>query len=146
MIKYEPCRFYEISRVLYIAYITHIQTAERLWDSTLGLPARENGYGLIDDCTTSRTGEKQINGGMLRPDDPDMEKKKDDCFRRAGYLAKTNTKGNAPKGQRLIGIANLPPLFTRESADFPHLFPKIRRMSIFILASMFKKFQRKKPK
>ena len=78
----------------------HIQTAERLWDTTLGLPARENGYGLIDDCTTSRTGEKQVNGVMLRPDDPDMEAKKADCFRRASYLAKTNTKGNAPKGQR----------------------------------------------
>ena len=31
----------------------HIATAERLWDSTLGLPERENGYGLIDDCTTN---------------------------------------------------------------------------------------------
>ena len=89
-------------------YITHIQTAERLWDSTLGLPARENGYGLIDDCTPNRTGDKQINGVMLRSDDPDMEKKKDDCFRRASYLAKTNTKGNAPKGQRLMFSSRIP--------------------------------------
>ena len=86
----------------------HIQTAERLWDTTLGLPARENGYGLIDDCTTSRTGETQINGVMLRPDDPDMEKKKDDCFRRASYLAKTNTKGNAPKYQREMFSSRIP--------------------------------------
>ena len=86
----------------------HIQTAERLWDTTLGLPARENGYGLIDDCTTSRTGETQINGVMLRPDDPDMEKKKDDCFRRASYLAKTNTKGNAPKYQREMFSSRMP--------------------------------------
>ena len=86
----------------------HIQTAERLWDSTLGLPAKENGYGLIDDCTTSRTGEKQINGVMLRPDDPEMEKKKDDCFKRASYLAKTNTKGNAPKGQREMFSSRIP--------------------------------------
>ena len=50
----------------------HILDAERLWDSTLGLPAKENGYGLIDDCTTSRTGEKQINWVMLRPDEPEM--------------------------------------------------------------------------
>ena len=86
----------------------HIQTAERLWDSTLGLPTRENGYGLIDDCTTSRTGEKQVNGVMLRPDDPDMEAKKADCFRRASYLAKTNTKGNAPKGQREMFSSRIP--------------------------------------
>ena len=86
----------------------HIQTAERLWDSTLGLPARENGYGLIDDCTTFRTGEKQINGVMLRPDAPDMKAKKDDCFRRASYLAKTNTKGNAPKGQREMFSSRIP--------------------------------------
>ena len=43
----------------------HIQTAERLWDTTLGLPARENGYGLIDDCTTNRNGEPQENGVVL---------------------------------------------------------------------------------
>ena len=86
----------------------HIQTAERLWDTTLGLPARENGYGLIDDCTTSRTGEKQVNGVMLRPDDPDMEAKKAECFRRASYLAKTNTKGNAPKGQREMFSSRIP--------------------------------------
>ena len=86
----------------------HIKTAERLWDSALGLEPREGGYGLIDDCTTSRTGETQINGVMLRPDDPDMEKKKDDCFRRASYLAKTNTKGNAPKYQREMFSSRIP--------------------------------------
>lgn len=78
----------------------HIQTAERLWDSTLGLPEKENGYGLIDDCTTSRAGETQVNGVMLRYDDPWRPDKKEECFRRASYLAKTSTKGNAPKGQR----------------------------------------------
>ena len=86
----------------------HIQTAERLWDNALGLEPRENGYGLVDDCTTSRTGDKQINGVMLRPDDPEMEKKKDDCFRRASYLAKTTTKGNAPKYQREMFSSRIP--------------------------------------
>ena len=86
----------------------HIATAERLWDSTLGLPARENGYGLIDDCTTSRTGEKQVNGVMFRKDDPEMEDKKNDCFRRASYLAKNNTKGNAPKRQRELFSSRIP--------------------------------------
>ena len=74
----------------------------------MGLEPRENGYGLIDDCTTSRTGDKQINGVMLRPDDLDMEKKKDDCFRRASYFAKTNTKGNAPKYQREVFSSRIP--------------------------------------
>ena len=86
----------------------HLQTAERLWDSALGLPERENGYGLIDDCTTSRTGERQINGVMLRPDDPERERKKEDCFRRASYLAKTNTKGHAPKWQREMFASRIP--------------------------------------
>ena len=86
----------------------HIQTAERLWESALGLPVRENGYGLIDDCTTDRTGEKQVNGVMLRPDDPAVAQKKADCFRRASYLAKTNTKGNAPKWQREVFSSRIP--------------------------------------
>lgn len=86
----------------------HIQTAERLWESALGLPVRENGYGLIDDCTTGRTGKKQVNGVMLRSDDPERERKKDDCFRRASYLAKTNTKGNAPKYQREVFSSRIP--------------------------------------
>ena len=86
----------------------HIRTAEQLWDSTLGLPKRENGYGLIDDCTTGRNGERQINGVMLRRDDPDMEAKKDECFHRASYLAKTNTKGYAPKGQRELFSSRIP--------------------------------------
>ena len=86
----------------------HIETAERLWDSTLGLPERENGYGLIDDCTTNRNGEKQVNGVMLRQDDPEREQKKDECFRRASYLAKINTKGYAPKGQRELFSSRIP--------------------------------------
>lgn len=87
---------------------SHIVIAERLWNSTLGLPERENGYGLIDDCTTNRNGEKQVNGVMLRPDDPERDQKKDECFRRASYLAKTNTKGYAPKGQRELFSSRIP--------------------------------------
>ena len=87
----------------------HIRKAEELWDSTLGLPKKENGYGLIDDCTTGRNGERQINGVMLRHDDPEKESKKDECFRRSSYLAKTNTKGHAPKGQRELFSSRIPP-------------------------------------
>ena len=71
----------------------HIATAERLWDGTLGLPERENGYGVIDDCTTGRTDEYQTNGVMLRRDDPETEVKRNECFRRAANFAKTSTKG-----------------------------------------------------
>jgi len=83
----------------------HIETAERLWRSQLGL---QEGQGRIDDCTKSRTGEKQINGVMLRKDDPEYETKKADCFRRASYLAKINTKSNTPQGQREIFSARIP--------------------------------------
>ena len=86
----------------------HIRTAERLWDGTLGLPERENGYGLIDDCTRGRDGAVQVNGVLLRRDDPEYEARKDDCFRRASYLAKTNTKGNAPKYQREVFSSRIP--------------------------------------
>ena len=86
----------------------HIKIAERLLDSAFDLPPKENGYGLIDDCTKSRNGEKQINGVMLRHDDPDYETKKVDCFRRASYLAKINTKGNTPQRQREIFSSRIP--------------------------------------
>jgi len=86
----------------------HIATAERLWNKTLGLPERPNGYGLVDDCTKNRAGQKQVNGVMLRKDDPNYESKKDNCFRRASYLAKVNTKGNAPKGQRELFSSRIP--------------------------------------
>ena len=86
----------------------HIQTAERLWNRTLGLPEREKGYGLINDCTQNRDGLPQVNGVMLRKDDSEYETKKDDCFRRASYLAKTNTKGYAPKGQRELFSSRIP--------------------------------------
>ena len=87
----------------------------------MGLKPRENGYGLIDDCTTSRTGDKQINGVMLRPDDPDMEKKKDDCFRRASYLAKTNSKGNAPKFKREMFSSRIP----KKQLDIVRFYDKL---------------------
>ena len=86
----------------------HIQTAERLWDRTLALPERPNGYGLVDDCTKSRAGQKQVNGVMLRKDDPDYKSKKDDCFRRASYLAKVNTKADDLNGSREIMTSRIP--------------------------------------
>ena len=67
-----------------------------------------NGYGLIDDCTRGRDGAVQVNGVLLRRNDPAYEARRDDCFRRASYLAKTNTKGNAPEGQRELFSSRIP--------------------------------------
>ncbi len=75
----------------------HIQTAERLWSNELKIT---DGKGLVDDCTTNRSGERHENGVMLRKDNPDYETKKAECFRRASYLAKVNTKSNTPAGNR----------------------------------------------
>ena len=84
----------------------HIQTAERLWEKTLNLPpkcdntGRTTSYGLIDDCMRNRQGQPQENGVMLRKDDPEYERKYDQCFRRCSYLAKINQKDASPKHQR----------------------------------------------
>ena len=37
---------------------------------------------------------------MLRKDDPEYERKYDQCFRRCSYLAKVNQKDASPKHQR----------------------------------------------
>ena len=86
----------------------HIQTAERLWESTLGLPARENGYGLIRNCTTDRDGKMLPDGVLLRNGDLDAEQKKNDCVRQANQLANTEGKGFAPKWQRELFSSRLP--------------------------------------
>ena len=86
----------------------HIQTAERLWEKTLNLPpknddaGRTTSYGLIDDCMRNRQGQPQENGVMLRKDDPEYERKYDQCFRRCSYLAKVNQKDSAPKHRREV--------------------------------------------
>ena len=86
----------------------HFQTAERLWASTLGMPAKENGYGLISDCTTDCHGEKQFNGVLLSKGDPEMELKKNDCIQKTNQLARTDDKGLAPKWQRELFSSRLP--------------------------------------
>lgn len=82
-----------------------IDKAEELWASTLGL---ENGKGLVDHCTKSRTGQKQPNSYRLNRNDDNFELMKDKAFERASYLAKENTKGNQPKRQREVLCSRLP--------------------------------------
>ena len=109
----------------------HIRTAERLWDLTLGLPEKENGYGLIDDCTTSRTGEKQVNGVMLRYDDPWRPDKKDDCFRRASYLAKTNTISLEAVHYSDNRLLSQPAYAVRVTNRIPPFRRSVRKQSVF---------------
>ncbi len=93
---------------------TPINTAERLWDKTMGLKYEvqpENkrpGHGLIDDCTKDRQGNRHPNGIMLRHDDPDRASKLKSAFYQASYLAKENQKGHNPKGTRQVFSSRIP--------------------------------------
>ena len=89
--------------------------------STLGLPVKENGYGLIDDCTTNRTGDKQINGVMLRPDDPDMEKKKRRLFPTCQLPCQDKTpKATPPKDSGRC----FPPEYRNQELDIMRFFDR----------------------
>jgi hypothetical protein len=82
-----------------------IETAEKLWASTLGV---ESGKGLVDHCRKSRDGQRQTNFYRLNPKDDDFEQQKAKAFQRASYLAKTNTKGNQPKGSHDVLCSRIP--------------------------------------
>ncbi len=82
-----------------------IDKAEELWASTLGV---ENGKGLVDHCTKSRTGQKQPNSYRLNKNEDDFEQMKAKAVERASYLAKTNTKGNQPKHTHEVLCSRVP--------------------------------------
>ena len=82
-----------------------IQKAEELWASTLGV---DNGKGLVDHCTRSRTGRQQPNSYRLNQNEDDFEEVKAKAFMRASYLAKENTKGNQPERQREVFCSRVP--------------------------------------
>lgn len=82
-----------------------IDKAEKFWASTLGI---ENGKGLVDHCTKSRSGEKQKNSYQLNQNEENFEQVMKDCFQRCSYLAKTNTKGNKPKYKREVLCSRVP--------------------------------------
>lgn len=90
--------------------VTPLSIAERIWHNKLDLPAPTTKYfqpgategHLIDACIRDRQGNSVPNGIMIRNDDPEHETKLKECFRRASYLCKINTKGNTPKGQREV--------------------------------------------
>ena len=82
----------------------HLNLAESLWAKSLGLP---DASGLICYCTESRDGIAQHNGLMMRRGSPDFPLVFNTCFEWASYLAKINTKGNAPNGVREWGSSQL---------------------------------------
>ena len=82
-----------------------IEKAEDLWASTLGI---ESGKGLVDHCTKSRTGERQVNSYRLNQNEENFEQMKAKAFERASYLAKENTKGNQPKHAREVLCSRIP--------------------------------------
>ena len=98
----------ELSNDVAHEYAAYMLTISQAVDTHNRKIKRLRKYGLIDDCAKSRSGAKQINGVMLRPDDPEIEAKKDDCFRRASYLAKTSTKNNTPKYQWEMFSSRIP--------------------------------------
>jgi len=108
---YHVCLWLDGQKTRHVS--NHIHTAERLWASTLGLPTKDGGRGLIDDCTRSRRGEIQTNGVLLCPRDPDYEARRAECFYRASYLAKISTK-KTPEGQRELFASRLPRSTTQE--------------------------------
>ena len=83
----------------------HLETAERLWNSALGIDP--NHHGLVDYCTRDRNEFPQDNGIMIRRNDPDFITTYQRCFQWASYLAKASTKGNAPEGVHEFGCSRL---------------------------------------
>ncbi|SKA70006.1 YagK/YfjJ domain-containing protein [Desulfobaculum bizertense] len=76
--------------------------AEELWARALGL---DSAKGLISYCNKWRTGKKGSCSYMLRRGAKDYEEIKRDAFYRLSYLAKENTKGNAPRRIREFGTS-----------------------------------------
>ena len=89
---------------------TPLDIAERIWHHKLGLPPPTGKFfqkdtsheHLIDACIRDRQGNIVPNGIMIRKDDPEHEEKLKECFKRASYLCKINTKGHTAKGQREV--------------------------------------------
>ena len=81
-----------------------LSKADELWTNILG----DYKEGLVDYCLKSRRGKRQTNSYMLRRNDPNLINILNDCFQRFSYLAKTNTKGYAPKNIREYGASRIP--------------------------------------
>jgi hypothetical protein len=84
----------------------HLLVAERLWAKAIN---RSDASGLIDHCLVEYNDGWLANGAMIMRNNADFQAVFSDCFRRASYLAKTKTKGNAPDGVREFSSSRLPP-------------------------------------
>ena len=76
------------------------RTLARVLDAT-------SAKGLIDWCDRTKDGQHQSNGIMLRKDDPDFDKKVEDCRRWASYLGKCSSKRKID-GVRSFGGSEIP--------------------------------------
>lgn len=82
----------------------HLVEATRFWALALGI---KDALGLVNWCTQSAAGGTQENGIMIRQDHDDWQAVYARCFEWASYLAKTATKGNAPRGAREWGCSQV---------------------------------------
>ena len=64
--------------------------------------------GLVNYCDKSRTGERVQNAMMLEPNSDDYDEVRNECFRRASYLAKVNKKNTQQKWQREYFASRIP--------------------------------------
>jgi len=83
-----------------------IERAERLWPRMF--EGHEGESGLVNRCDKGDDGSHRSNSVMLRKGEDGYQEALDESVRRMSYLAKVNTKGNAPPGVREYGSSKLP--------------------------------------
>lgn len=76
-----------------------LSKAEKALSGVIDAPAT----GLIHHCDKSSEGWPCRNAIMLRRGEPDFRAEFDEFYRRASYLAKVESKKNAPTGERQFG-------------------------------------------
>ena len=89
-------------------YYPYIEAAEEMWGRILNVDP----HGLIHYCNRSPEGNRQVNGIILRSDDPNYEDKIDTVVRQAMYLAKDHTKGIYNDGIRDFGMTGISSIAT----------------------------------
>lgn len=70
-------------------YYPYIEAAEEMWGRLLNVDPK----GLVHYCDRDPDGSRQVNGIILRSDDPYYEDKIATVVRQAMYMAKVHTKG-----------------------------------------------------
>ena len=84
-------------------YYPHIEAAEEMWGRLLNVDPK----GLVHYCDRDPDGSRQVNGIILRSDDPYYEDKIATVVRQAMYMAKVHTKGFYNDGFRDFGTTRI---------------------------------------